>query len=88
MRTAGGAEIVGVPAASLLVSVEVADDIQQTKIPAGETGSLSLNWGPHGWLIVSTPGPNRTSQLAAYNPTTVTFVVSPQRTPADEWLAH
>ena len=31
--------------------------IQQTKIPAGETGGLSLNWAPHGWLIVSTPGP-------------------------------
>ncbi|HEY5051119.1 MAG TPA: hypothetical protein VII50_09465 [Acidothermaceae bacterium] len=70
------------------IATRAVHPIQQTKIPASETGSLSLNWGPHGWLIVSTPGPNRTSQLAAYNPTTGTFVVSPHRTPADEWVAH
>jgi hypothetical protein len=62
--------------------------IQQTKIPAGETtGSLSLNWGPHGWLIVNTPGPNETSQLAAYNPTSGSFVVSRHVPPADEFVA-
>ena len=59
--------------------------IQQTKIPAGETtGSLSLNWASRGWLIVGTPGPNATSQLAAYNPTTSSFVVSRNIPPADE----
>jgi hypothetical protein len=61
--------------------------IQQTKIPAGETGSLSLNWGPHGWLIVSTPGATATSQLAAYNPATGAFVVSRHVPPADEIVA-
>jgi hypothetical protein len=61
--------------------------IQQTKIPAGETGSLSLNWAPHGWLIVSTPGPNGNSQLAAYNPTTGDFVVSRHVPPAGEIVA-
>ena len=61
--------------------------IQQTKIPAGETGSLSLNWASRGWLIVGTPGPNGTSQLAAYNPTTGSFVVSRNLPPADEFVA-
>jgi hypothetical protein len=57
--------------------------IPQTKVPASETGSLSLNWAAGGWLIVSTPGPNRTGQLAAYNPTTDAFVVSQHAPPAD-----
>ena len=70
------------------IASRVVRPIQQTKIPASQTGSLSLNWAPGGWLIVSTPGPNRTSQLAAYNPTTGTFVVSQHRTPADAWVAH
>ena len=61
--------------------------IPQTKIPAGETGSLSLNWAPDGWLIVGTPGPNGTSQLAAYNPATGGFVVSRHVPPADEFVA-
>ena len=61
--------------------------IQQTKIPAGETGGLSLNWGPHGWLIVSTPGATGSSQLAAYNPTTAAFVVSRHVPPTDEVIA-
>ena len=61
--------------------------IQQTKIPAGETGSLSLNFGPNGWVIVSTPGANVTSQLAAYNPTTNSFVVCRHLPPADESMA-
>lgn len=58
--------------------------IPQTKVPASETGSLSLNWAARGWLIVNTPGPNQTSQLAAYNPTTSSFVVSRHVPPADE----
>ena len=67
------------------ISSRAVHPIQQTKIPAGETGSLSLNWAPHGWLIVSTPGPTGTSQLAAYNPTTGSFVVSRHVPPADEF---
>jgi hypothetical protein len=59
--------------------------IQQTKIPALETGSLSLNWAARGWLIVSTP--TGTNQLAAYNPTTGSFVVSQHVPPPDEFVA-
>jgi len=69
------------------IATRAVHPIQQTKIPAGETGSLSLNWGPHGWLIVSTPGATGTSQLAAYNPTTDAFVVSRHVPPADETIA-
>jgi len=59
--------------------------IPQTKVPASETGSLSLNWAARGWLLVSTPGPNATSQLAAYNPTTGAFVVAQHIPPTDEY---
>ena len=69
------------------IATRAVHPIQQTKIPAGETGSLSLNWGAHGWLIVSTPGPNETGQLAAYNPTTGAFVVSRHAPPTDEIIA-
>jgi hypothetical protein len=65
------------------VSSGAVQAIQQTKIPAG----LSLNWAARGWLIVSTPGPNDTRQLAAYNPTTDSFVVSQHSPPADEFVA-
>jgi hypothetical protein len=58
--------------------------IQQTKIPVGEAGYLSLNWGSNGWLIVSTPGVAGTSQLAAYHPATGAFMVSRHVPPADE----
>ena len=67
------------------VSSRAVHQIQQTKIPAGETGGLSLSWAPHGWLMVSTPGPPGTSQLAAYNPTTGAFVVARHVPPADEF---
>ena len=70
------------------ISSRAVHPIQQTKIPAGETGSLSLNWAPHGWLIVSTPGLTRTSQLAAYSPTTGGFVVSRHVPPADKSVAY
>lgn len=69
------------------IATRAVHPIQQTKIPAGETGSLSLNWAPHGWLIVSTPGATGTNQLAAYNPTTGRFVVSRHVPPADEVIS-
>jgi hypothetical protein len=69
------------------VSTRAVHPIQQTKVPAGEKGSLSLNWTARGWLILSTPGPDATSQLAAYNPTTGGFVVSRHVPPADESIA-
>ncbi|HEY5457082.1 MAG TPA: hypothetical protein VIJ96_16590 [Acidothermaceae bacterium] len=61
--------------------------IQQTKIPAGETASLSLNWAARGWLIINTPGPSSASQLAAYNPTTGSFVVSRHALRANQFVA-
>jgi hypothetical protein len=59
--------------------------IPQTKVPASETGNLSLNWAARGWLIISTPGPNATSQLAAYNPATGAFVLPQHNPPTDEY---
>jgi len=67
------------------VSSRAVHQIQQTKIPAGETGGLSMNWAPHGWLIVNTPGLTGTNQLGAYNPTSGSFVVSRHVPPADEY---
>jgi hypothetical protein len=69
------------------ISTRAIHAIQQTRIPAGETGSLALNWAARGWLIISTPGPSGTSQVAAYSPTTGGFVVSQRIPPADEFLA-
>ena len=68
------------------VSSRAVHQIEQTKVPAGETGSLSLNWAAHGWLIVTTPGPAETIQLAAYNPTTGSFVVSRHVPTVDEFV--
>ena len=65
----------------------VVHPIQQTKIPADQTGSLAVNWASRGWLIVSVPGATGTSQLAAYNPTTGGFVVSRHVPLADEFVA-
>ncbi len=50
------------------ISSRAVHQIQQTKIPAGETGSLSLNWAPHGWLIVSTPRPPRDQPTCGIQP--------------------
>ncbi len=59
--------------------------IPQTKVPASETGSLELNWAERGWLIISTPGPNATSQIAAYNPATGVFALPQHSMPTDEF---
>ncbi|MDQ1709822.1 MAG: hypothetical protein QOG49_1207 [Frankiaceae bacterium] len=50
--------------------------IPQTAIPVSEeSGFLSLTWASRSWLLVTTPGPKATRQVAAYNPATGAFVV-------------
>jgi hypothetical protein len=55
--------------------------IPQTKVPAGEQGGLTLNWAGPDWLIAGAQGTNGRRQLAAYNPSTGSFVVARHELP-------
>jgi hypothetical protein len=56
--------------------------ISATKVPASEQGGLTLNWaGPH-WLMAGAQGADGQRHIAAFNPTTGSFVVAQHDLPA------